>query len=188
MIDRKVKVLNDIELIQQIVGSNDSVKFSYLYDRHVKFVYRLCMSLFKDKQEAEDITHDIFLKLFVSLKSFRGESKFTTWLHRFTHNFCLNHINRNLNKKKLFEEEYELETQNYHEHSDDDILSLQLEILKEALEGISITDKAVLLMRFQSDMSIQDIMVVLKIGESAVKMRIKRAKAKLMEQYILIEH
>src|SRR5690606_9571887 len=68
--------------------------FGVLYDRHAPKVYNKCLGILKDPVEAQDLTHDIFVHLFVKLRTFTGNSKFTTWLYSLTYNFCINYIQR----------------------------------------------------------------------------------------------
>ena len=89
----------DAELIEQIVKNKDALLFGELYDRYSKLVYNKCLGFAKSNSEAEDLTQDIFLMLFVKLGSFKGTSKFSTWLYSFTYNFCVNYVNRNKERK-----------------------------------------------------------------------------------------
>lgn len=92
--------LEDIQLIEQVVKNNDSKLFGILYDRYSNIVYNKCLSFVKSKDEAQDLTHDIFIKLFFQLKKFKGDAKFSTWLYSFTYNFCVNYVQRKYQKKK----------------------------------------------------------------------------------------
>lgn len=178
----------DEELVAKIVEKNDTHLFSILYDRYADRIYAKCMGFFKLKEEAQDMTHDIFIKLFVKLKTFKGNSKFSTWVYSFTYNHCLNHIERQVKKKN--NKFTELKDENYAEEdtiSDAEIFNLKVEKLLKSLELIDINDKMILLMKYQDDFSIQEIKSTLKVGESAVKMRLKRAKQKLVEIYQTLE-
>jgi len=176
--------LSDEELIKKIVRTNDSYLFSQLYDRYASVVYNKCLSFSKSKEEAQDLTHDIFLKLFIKLRSFKGRSKFSTWLYSFTYNHCVNYVQRDSEKKKpkVPIDDY-LEKFTSEDLSDENIFSLKTEKLKRVLELIDPNDKVILLLKYQDELSIKEIQEVLDIGESAVKMRIKRAKEKVLITY-----
>ena len=148
-------------------------------------VYNKCLGFSRSNQEAEDLTQDIFLKLFVKLASFKGKSKFSTWLYSFTYNHCVNYVNRNtakrIEKKSVKAEDYlkdEVDDDN-----DEDISTLKVEKLKEALDKISPEEKMILLLKYQDFLSIKELTEMLEVGESAVKMRLKRAKEKLINVY-----
>jgi len=178
--------LPDEDLVKTIVSSNDTLLFEILYDRYSKMVYNKCRGFSKSDDEAEDLTQDIFLKLFVKLKTFKGKSKFSTWLYAFTYNHCVNYVNRNTAKKieKQSVDATNIEDSGYSiEDNDSDINQLKVEKLKEALELISPEEKMILLLKYQDYLSIKELTDILDIGESAVKMRIKRAKEKLINVY-----
>ena len=71
-----------------------SAAFEYLYKAHCRRVYNLCLRMIKNPAEAEDLTQQAFLQLFRKISTFRGESGFSTWLHRVTVNVVLMHLRR----------------------------------------------------------------------------------------------
>jgi RNA polymerase sigma-70 factor (ECF subfamily) len=68
--------------------------FEYLYQAHCRRVYNLCLRMIKNPTEAEDLTQQVFLQLFRKISTFRGESGFSTWLHRVTVNIVLMYLRR----------------------------------------------------------------------------------------------
>lgn len=180
---RKKHSLTDEELVSKIILTKDSVLFAELYDRFAPLVYNRCLGFAKSKVEAEDLTHDIFIKLFIKLDSFKGNSKFSTWLYSFTYNFCVNYVQRNSYKNKEEVKDVVIKEDSELEVSDEEILQMKAEKLKKVLATINPKDKIILLLKYQDELSIKEIQEVLGIGQSAVKMRIKRAKESAMEVY-----
>ena len=78
----------DYELAQ-LASGGDMTAFEQIYQRHHRRVYSLCLRMTQNPPEAEDLTQEVFIQLFRKLGSFRGESAFTTWLHRLTVNQVL---------------------------------------------------------------------------------------------------
>jgi RNA polymerase sigma-70 factor (ECF subfamily) len=74
--------------------NGDAEAFSKLYALHKRRVYTLCLRMLGNVSEAEDMTQDAFLHLFRKIGSFRGESAFSTWLHRLTVNLVLMHLRK----------------------------------------------------------------------------------------------
>jgi RNA polymerase sigma-70 factor (ECF subfamily) len=72
----------------------DAAGFEHLYRAHCRRVYSLCLRMIKNPADAEDLTQQAFLQLFRKIGTFRGESGFSTWLHRVTVNIVLMHIRR----------------------------------------------------------------------------------------------
>ena len=181
---KNINTPSDEDLVNAIVKTNDTLLFETLYDRYAVLVYNKCFGFAKNEDEAKDLTQDVFLKLFVKLASFKGHSKFSTWLYAFTYNHCVNYVTRNTAKKfeKQSVDYKDIENLSY-EEDDTSFLDMKVEKLKAALELISPEEKMILLLKYQDFLSIKDIESVLGIGESAVKMRIKRAKDKLITVY-----
>ena len=71
-------------------GKGDIGAFEKLYERHNRRVYSLCLRMTQNAAEAEDLAQEAFIQLFRKIGSFRGDSAFTTWLHRLTVNVVLN--------------------------------------------------------------------------------------------------
>lgn len=176
--------LTNEELVTQIIKTKNDILFGVLYERHSHVVYNKCYGFTKTKAEAQDLAQDVFVKLFQKLSSFKGQSKFSTWLYSFTYNMCVDHVNKNVIKtvsnSNLEQEDLshlQIETEDY------SLFQLREDTLKKALEEITPEDKMMLLLKYQDDFSIKDIMAVLEISEGAVKMRLKRAKARIIEAY-----
>ncbi|WP_435414621.1 RNA polymerase sigma factor [Polaribacter aestuariivivens] len=178
--------ITDEELVFEIVKTNNTELFATLYDRFSTVVYNKCYSFSKNRQEAEDLMQDIFVKLFVKLRTFKGNSKFSTWLYSFTYNFCVNYVQRDSHKKR---EKITVVTDQIKENStvdeieDESLFELKYKKLAKILALLDPSDKMILLMKYQDDKSIKEIKEILNIGESAVKMRIKRAKQKVLKLY-----
>ena len=169
-----------------IITTRDPAFFKILYERYSQMVFNKCMSFSKNSQEAEDLCQDIFLKLLGKISTFNGSSKFSTWLYAFTFNHCVNYYHRNKFKK------FEKNAPNIEQMCDEVINQsneedfsqlLKLEKLKEAMNLISIHDKQILILKYQEFKSIKELVVFYNIGESAIKMRLKRAKEKLLTIY-----
>src|SRR5262245_61303743 len=90
---------SDYELAQAISQGTVSC-IADLYERHSHMVYSVCLRMTGNVMEAEDLTQDVFIQLLKKVGSFRGESKFSTWLYRLTTNQVLMHIRRNIRRRE----------------------------------------------------------------------------------------
>ena len=175
--------MTDEELVSKIVCSNDTKLFGILYDRFSKNIYNKCYSFVNNEDEAKDLTQDIFLKLFVKLSSFKGNSKFSTWVYSFTYNYCVNYVTRSPIKKHEVRLTDTYKIDNYSEEmevNEDDYSSAKL---NSALEKISEDDRSILILKYQQDFTIKKLEVLMGLSSSAVKMRIKRARERLAYSY-----
>jgi RNA polymerase sigma-70 factor, ECF subfamily len=96
----------DYELAQQ-AATGDVAAFEELYHRHFRRVYALCLRMTANATEAEDLTQEVFTQLYHKVGSFRGESAFTTWLHRMTVNVVLMHFRRRQSRPEFTTDEGE---------------------------------------------------------------------------------
>ena len=179
-----IQKLTDEELVAKIVQSNNTQLFAVLYDRYASVVYNKCYGFANSKEEAQDLTHDVFIRLFVKLRTFKGRSKFSTWLYSFTYNFCVNYVQRNTHKKQekvTVVTDQVKEDASVDEIDDATLFALKSDQLARALKIIDPNDKMILLMKYQDEMPIKEISQILDLGESAVKMRLKRAKERVIE-------
>jgi len=92
---------SDYELTQAI-GRGAIRNIEVLYDRHKPKVYSTCLRMTGNVSEAEDLTHDVFVQLLGKVGSFRGESQFSTWLHRFTINHVLMYFRKLSRRSQIY--------------------------------------------------------------------------------------
>jgi RNA polymerase sigma-70 factor (ECF subfamily) len=90
---RQGNELNEAEAIER-AKQGDADAFQALYDKHKRRVYSLCLRMTANTAEAEDLTQEAFLQLYRKIATFRGESAFSTWLHRLSVNVVLMHLRK----------------------------------------------------------------------------------------------
>ncbi len=176
--------MEDEELVTSYLSTQNVSYFNLLYERYSRKVYAKCFTMLRDDMAAEDAMQDIFMKILTKISSFGGRSKFSTWLYSLTYNFCIDQIR--LKKRDVTQEVEDINR--YGENVADDvddhqIFEIEVSRLKEVLDSIHHEDRAVLLMKYQDEMSIKDMCDILGKSESAMKMQIKRAKERCMKLY-----
>lgn len=90
---RQTNEFNEAEAIEK-AKLGDAQAFQALYDKHKRRVYSLCLRMTANTAEAEDLTQEAFLQLYRKIATFRGESAFSTWLHRLSVNVVLMHLRK----------------------------------------------------------------------------------------------
>lgn len=103
----------DIELCRLAAGGNIAA-FELIYERYHRRTYSLCLRMTSSQTEAEDLTQEVFIQLFRKIGSFRGDSAFSTWLHRLTVNQVLMHFRRRSVKNERTSEDGEMPEQMVH--------------------------------------------------------------------------
>lgn len=97
--------------LTRLAASGNIAAFELLYERYHRRTYGLCLRMTNSQTEAEDLTQEVFIQLFRKIGSFRGESAFSTWLHRLTVNQVLMHFRRRSVKNEKTSEDGEIPEQ-----------------------------------------------------------------------------
>lgn len=171
--------MKDLSVIHSYLETQAAACFKVLYNRYVGKIFAKCIAILKDEVAAQDATQEIFTKIFLNLARFKEQARFSTWVYSITYNYCIDHLRRKKKQKDLFSDDLERAPDLAEEEiSDKIILEIELDQLEHILQEIPDSDRMVLLMKYQDRMSIKEIAGIIDKTESAVKMKIKRAKAK----------
>ena len=156
-------------------------------DRVFAIVYRMV----GDRAEAEDVAQEVFVTVFKSIDSFRGESKFSTWLFRIATNHTKNRLKylarRHHKKKSSIDDEYEREMKTplseISPRPDRLAEGAEMErVIKEALAALDEDQRAILVFRDIEQLSYAEIADILGVREGTVKSRLFRARAALQQK------
>jgi RNA polymerase sigma factor (sigma-70 family) len=172
-------ILTDEEMIRQYLPAQANQCFETLYNRYVDKVYRQCLSMTKDSEKAEDFTHDIFIKVFDKLDAFQQRSSFSTWLSSIAYNYCADQIR--LSKRLPTTALHNQLEQNLAESQEVTIQEEAMQLVKRALESLSAKEQTLLRLKYEDGISIEELAQMYKLKTSAVKMRLKRSKARIQE-------
>lgn len=186
----KPKKYSDKILVQGIIKNNDVKLFEILYDRYFPFVYGQCLSYFKNAQDAEDSSQDIFYKLFLKLDSFKFQSKFFTWLYRFVHNHCINYkrsFKYKMLENKMINPEVLSAQFSYYNYETYESDNFKFNKLKKAISLLPIEEQQMVLFKYYGQGTVKELAGRYNCSESAVKMRLKRLKKKISTLYQALE-
>ncbi len=180
---KPVSQLSDEDLVAELQRDMDADRFGILYDRYSTKVFQKCVSMTRNKELAQDLTHDIFLKAFVNLTKFDHRSRFGTWLYSITYNYCLDHLRKDQKQRTSELDDDDRIDDGADERYEVELLSLRADRLAEVLDALEPADRGILLMKYQDELSVKDMMDVLDLSESAVKMRSMRARERALAKY-----
>jgi RNA polymerase sigma factor (sigma-70 family) len=180
-IEAKYKQKTDEEIVLLINSGNQEL-FECLYLRYFGKVKDKCFSFLKDSKLAEEFASDILTKAYEKIHGFKGNSTFSSWLYAITYNYCIDYLRL---KKKLHYPEWDSnnEIPEIIDESETDIEEASYENLLEIFELIHPEEKVLLLMKYQDDLPIKQIAKTLRISDDAVKMRLKRARSRVIYLY-----
>ncbi|MFV0378140.1 MAG: RNA polymerase sigma factor [Mangrovibacterium sp.] len=174
--------ISDEELVRRISAEGRTELFEVLYKRYYPKVVDKCHSFIKNRDMAEDFANDILSKAYEKLPGFKGNAQFSSWLYAITYNYSIDYLRL---KKKLHYPNWNSENEipDIPDESGADLQDLSYDNLMHILEMIHPEEKALLLMKYQDNLSGKQIGQTLRISEDAVKMRLKRARTRVIYLY-----
>lgn len=178
--------MSEQEIIQEILEGNNS-KFKFLVEKYQNMVFRTTMGFVHNKEDAEDLTQDVFIRAFQSLKTFNGEAEFSTWLYRITVNTSINHLNKIKNRSLLhFAEEI---LQNLFNNASEDKNPLQeLEqteldnAIRKAIDALPENQRTAFVLSKYDDLTQKEIATIMQRTEGSVEQLLQRAKTTLQKK------
>ena len=178
----KYKQKSDEEIVLLIINSGNKELFELIYLRYFKKVRDKCFSFLKDSKLSEEFANDILTKAYEKIHGFKGNSSFSSWLYSITYNYCIDYLRV---KKKLHYPEWNSnnEIPEIIDESETDFEEASYENLLTIFELIHPEEKVLLLMKYQDNLPMKSIAKTLRISEDAVKMRLKRARSRVIYMY-----
>lgn len=184
--------LSDNELVL-LVREKTSARYAEIIERYQGKLFAYLYRLIGNREEAEDLLQDVFIKAYKNLHSYDASRKFSSWIYRIAHNEAVNYIKRKSLKRFISWEDIsstkdKLESSSTEEGADN--MWIRKESIKEVDEAINklpIKYKQVLLLRYFSDKSYEEISEILGKPVNTVGTLINRAKKRLSEEMEKVE-
>lgn len=172
--------INDQHYINQIIEGNTNA-FSVLVNQYKDLVFTLAFKMLKNKEEAEEISQDTFIKTFNSINKFKGDSKFSTWIYKITYNTCLDSLKKGKKDNNIvFIEdfnEYQVKViENILENIDEKERNQKIQ---ECLQLLPSEEAFLLTLYYFDDQSIDEIAKVIDCNANNVKIKLYRSRKKL---------
>src|SRR5277367_5350838 len=180
----------EAELVR-LAQSGEEAAFEELIRRHQQRVFGLVNGILRRREDVEDVAQQVFLKVFISLKRFDLRSAFSTWLYKITVNECWDY----LRKKKVRPLMYEADMSEEQVSQLDGIVSADRpqasasqqaevkEMLEWMLEKLPEQDQQLLVLKEMEGFSVQELAEILDLNVNTVKVRLFRARTRLMDVY-----
>jgi len=176
--------LNDSEIIGKVL-SGDQQAYALLVDRYQNYVFTLALRFTKNREDAEEMSQDIFIKAYRSLSDFRGAAKFSTWLYTIVNNTCISF----LRKKKL--EVHSLDNEKVFEVADNQESGMRANMIEQksriamvnkAIALLSTDDAEIITLFYKGEQTLEEISNILGLETNTAKVRLHRARARLKEK------
>jgi len=176
----QMTINNDQIIINQII-EGDTNAFSVLVDRYKDLVFTLALRMIKNREEAEEVSQDTFIKVFKSLHKFKGNSKFSTWIYKVTYNTCLDRI------KKYKREYNNVAIDEFTEHKvktiDNALDNMEQaehnQTIQDCLALLPSEDSFLLTLYYFEEQSLEEISKVVGLTANNVKVKVFRSRKKL---------
>ena len=172
---------NDQLYINKVING-DTNAFAYLVDGYKNMVFSLAFKMTKNREEAEEVSQDTFIKAFNNLHKFKGDSKFSTWLYRIAYHACLDAIKKN----KKHNNSVEINEITYNQIASVDTILLGIErkerakMMNECLLKLPEEERSLIWMFYFDELSLKEIIAVTEISEANLKVKLHRARKKLL--------
>ncbi len=171
---------DDQHYINLVMKGNTNA-FAVLVDRYKDMVFTLSLKMLKDREEAEEVSQDTFLKIYKSLNKFNGESKFSTWIYKVAFNTCLDRLKKNKRLQPVvgmddFTETEALSLMNVLDTIED---KERKQMIQDCLHLLPGEDSFLLTLYYFEEQSLEEIGKIIGITPNNVKIRLYRSRKKL---------
>ncbi len=170
----------EASIINQIIGG-DTQAFSVLVDVYKDLVFTLAIRMLKNREEAEEVSQDTFIKIYKALPKFKGESKLSTWIYKVAYNTCLDQIKKN--NRRYDEVAIDSFSENQIKTLDNALDALeekeQQKTIQECLQQLASKDSFLLTLFYFEELSLEEISKVVNMEANTVKVNIHRARKRL---------
>ncbi len=168
----------------------DREAFGRLVDRHRRRIFSLALHLVRRKDEIEDLVQEIFLKAFLAIRGYNFQSAFATWLRRIAVNHCYDYLRRERVSRVSYAGQMSEEGWRQIEESasaqsrqglNPEQQTLVRDLAATLLERAPAADGVILVLKEMEDFSVEEIADLLRIREGTVKVRLHRARKRMLE-------
>jgi len=172
--------LNDQHYINLVIGG-DVHAFAVLVDRYKNLVFTLSLKMLQSREEAEEVSQDVFIKVYKSLEKFKTESKFSTWLYRITYNSCIDTLRSKKRNASLF---------SLNDFEEDEVVSLinvldtieereRKQMIQKCLSLLPPEESFLLNLYYFQGNSLKEISKIMSINENNLKIKLFRSRRRL---------
>jgi RNA polymerase sigma-70 factor (ECF subfamily) len=174
----------DNEIINRVL-QGEQAQYAELVKRYQSFVFTIALRYTPNREDAEEIAQDVFVKAYRSLADFRGESKFSTWLYTIVTTTCITF----LRKKKL--PIHSLDNEHIFEVADNQNSTFKanqveqkskVQVINDAIKLLSVDDARIITLFYQAEQSLEEIGRIIGVDPNTAKVKLHRARQRLKEK------
>jgi RNA polymerase sigma-70 factor (ECF subfamily) len=167
----------------QRVAKGDNSAYAALVEKHKQLVFTIVVKIVRNREEAEEVAQDVFLKAFSALRSFKGDAKFSTWLYRIAYNAA---ISQSRKKKPVFSAIDDEMIDNYTTDAVGRSVNElgreeQIEAVNQVMENLPEEENLLLTLFYKKDKTIEDIAEITGYSQSNVKVKLYRIRKRMYD-------
>jgi len=174
--------INDDQLYIAKVLKGETNAFSFLVEKYKDMVFTLAIKVTRNREEAEEVSQDSFIKAFKSLKSFKGDSKFSTWLYKIAYNNCMDRVKKNARRYNTSGIDEVVE--NRIQSSDNTMQIIERKeravLMEECLQELPEDERTIIWLFYYKELNLKELIEVTSYSEANIKVKLHRARKKLL--------
>lgn len=172
--------IQDTDVVQSVLQGNKAA-YAVLVKRYQSFVFTIIHRLIPQREEAEDVSQEVFVKAYLSLAGFKGNSKFSTWLYTIAHTTALSHL-RKTRVSTVFAEENVMAVYADGKASTQDPQYNSLRTaVNDCIKRLPPDDAEIITLFYLAEQSIEETAAIMQIETNNAKVKLHRARQKLKE-------
>lgn len=172
------------------IRNKETAAYSFLVDKHKDMVFSIALRILRNREDAEELAQDVFVKAYQSLDTFKGESKFSTWLYRIVYNAAISKTRKK--KIETVDLDYNLVDNYSTDEIKEDINRLgydeQKKIVDQILRELNPEESVMITLFYFKENSTEEISEILGMTQSNVKVKLHRLRKKLLLEVNEILH
>jgi len=174
----------DEEIIFRVLKGDQSA-YALLLEKYKNYVFTLVLRFTENREDAEEIAQDVFVKAYRSLADFRGDSKFSTWLFTITRTTCLSFLRKKkLDIQSLDNERTGVQLENRESGFNANLVEQKSKhaMLNQAIALLSPDDAQVLNLFYKGDQTLEEIGKIMRLDPNTIKVKLHRARQRLKDK------
>ena len=178
---------SDIEIIDAVLGGNQQA-YAELVKRHQRYIFTLALRFTRNRENAEEVSQDVFVKAYRSLGSYQRSAKFSTWLYTIVYHTSMTYLRKKrVDTSSIDDEETMIQLESHSSGLDNYLAEKKSQTfyVNKAIEMLLPDDATIINLFYHGEQSLEEIAVVMAMEANTVKVKLHRARHRLKEK---LEH
>ena len=174
----------DLEIIDEVLGGNRAA-YAELVKRHQRYIFTLALRFTRSREDAEEVSQDVFVKAYRSLGNYQRTAKFSTWLYTIVYHTSMTYLRKKkLNTSSIDDEETMIQFESFSGVADGYSVEKKSRTfyVNKAIEMLLPDDATIITLFYQGEQSLEEIAKVMEMEANTVKVKLHRARHRLKQK------